>query len=166
MNMLELIQQDTGMVNRFNKFFDRGDIEECWLWKGACKIDPLGRYGIITVANPPHRRKHVAAHRFSLYVVTGILPDDKQACHKCNNPSCVNPHHLYWGTYHDNVMDRRNKWGKDKLLYNNIDEARSIKMLVMGTRRKDLDSLAKKLGISFGTVNGIKYGTAWKDVVI
>lgn len=47
----------------------------------------------------------IYAHRVSLVLSTNRCPKDLYACHKCNNPGCVRPSHLYWGTQQQNMHD-------------------------------------------------------------
>lgn len=75
----------------------------CWEWTG--RIDKWG-YGSIYV-KVDGRTRHYFAHRVSLYCVQGKLDPTKLVCHRCNNPRCVNPNHLYEGTHADNARDRR-----------------------------------------------------------
>lgn len=75
----------------------------CWLWTGA--VDKKG-YGQLT-----HKQKHYAAHRASYAAFKGN-PDGRLVCHHCDQPGCVNPAHLYSGTYSDNRADmlNRSRW--------------------------------------------------------
>jgi hypothetical protein len=58
-------------------------------------------YGYIRIDNKIHR-----THQLSYRLFVGDIPKDKIVCHACNNPSCINPNHLYLGTQADNMQDR------------------------------------------------------------
>lgn len=72
--------------------------ETCWLWTGATNI---GGYGVFWL-----NRRNLPAHHFP---VLELKPKDKLALHKCDVPSCVNPDHIFFGTYADNFRDMLNK---------------------------------------------------------
>jgi hypothetical protein len=55
------------------------------------------------------KKKSTQAHRFSWYLTNGEIPDGIYVCHKCDNPPCCNPKHLFLGTAKDNADDMRAK---------------------------------------------------------
>lgn len=69
----------------------------CWLWTGA-----VNRRGYGTWSESGFKG---LAHRVSLMMVETPADLSLFACHKCDNPPCVNPAHLYWGTVRDNNRD-------------------------------------------------------------
>lgn len=79
---------------RFFKKVDKTDY--CWNWKG--KLGPTG-YGTFF-----HNGKYYRVHRFSFFFFNGKMPLNN-VLHRCDNPKCVNPEHLYDGDQKDNMRD-------------------------------------------------------------
>lgn len=75
----------------------KNPISQCWEWKGS--ISEKG-YGTLR-----YEGKNYMAHRFAYETYNGELISDMIICHKCNNPKCINPDHLYQGTIRDNARD-------------------------------------------------------------
>lgn len=74
----------------------------CWMWNG--RINNKG-YGVMD-AEGPRRGRPVFAHRISYQLASGEpIPDGLCVLHRCDNPPCVNPDHLFLGTKTDNNRD-------------------------------------------------------------
>jgi hypothetical protein len=88
----------------------RRDPDGCWLWIGA--ITSLG-YGKFYVGRIRGRSCTIRAHRMSWILAHGENPGGLLVCHRCDNPRCVNPDHLFLGDQVANMADMRAK-GRSK----------------------------------------------------
>ena len=152
------------LVFRFWDKFDRPK-DECWLWKAG---KSSGGYGNIDRGDGCGYSS-IRAHRLSWMLYNGPIPNGLCILHKCDNPACVNPDHLFLGTKGDNAKDRDAKgrlvvcrgekhW-KSKLT---VLQVKQIKQLgQQGMRTRDI---AKRFPVTQRHIGRIIKGLFWKHV--
>jgi DNA-binding transcriptional regulator YiaG len=157
-------------TERFDASYMPEPMSGCWLWLGS--EHGSNGYGAIKVDG-----KSMPAHRYSYQRFVGEIPVGMFVCHRCDNPSCVNPYHLFLGTHQDNTDDkvRKNRQAKGKKLaeaqYENRpkgelngnsklsqDEVNQIRSLNMSQRK-----IAKIFGVSQPLISKIKRKEMWND---
>jgi hypothetical protein len=87
-----MIQKD---IDRFYSKVEK--TSSCWNWTHSKNKFGHGMFSF--------QGKTIGAHRFSFDLHKGSLPHNLFVCHSCDNPSCVNPSHLWLGTAKDNAQD-------------------------------------------------------------
>lgn len=149
---------------RFWAKVDKRGPDECWEWVGA-NTGGKSRYGILRVNN-----RGFLAHRLSYSLKHGNIPDGLCVLHRCDNPSCVNPGHLFLGTYLENNRDKARK-GRANPPYGTrepnhkltaADVIRIRKRYAAGdTRQRDI---AAQYGVSQRLISLIVRREAWRHI--
>jgi len=134
----------------------------CWNWTAGLLKDGYGSFAFKPFAQ--------SAHRGSWIIHNGAIPDGMLVCHRCDNRRCVNPDHLFLGTYLDNNHDMIEKcraiypcgsksfWSK--LTEKQVLEIRKRHANGDITQRK----LAQEYGIGYKAINKIIKRQRWNHV--
>jgi hypothetical protein len=134
---------------------------DCWVWQRS-KLKK--GYGKITIGSKKFgNRKNALAHRISYEIFVGPIPKGLQVCHDCDNPSCINPDHLFLGTNQDNVDDKQKKGRIGVFAVINEHKAALIKRDLLVMKQKDV---SLKHNIAIHIVKDISSGRSWKNVAI
>lgn len=134
----------------------------CWLWTAS---GTRAGYGLFWL-----NRRNELSHRVSWTIHYGAIPEGMLVCHTCDTPACVNPSHLFLGTYADNAQDRERKGrgaknipdskgernGRAKLTASDVQKIRQL--LNDGHSGR---SIAKQFGVSDVMVSFIRRGKNW-----
>lgn len=143
-------------LKRFWLLVKKGERDECWPWIGNKTPKGYGRFRF--------RGPLVASTRFSILIATGISSEDL-VCHRCDNPPCINPAHLFYGTYSENLKDAYSKGRKKPTISPACREARRntrnhVKLTpdqVREIRRRTGVESDRKLGKQFGVDRTVIY---------
>lgn len=146
------------------------DENSCWEWIGT--LNDSG-YGVL------RRRKKfrsmLRAHRYAMYLFDKLenINDKIKVLHKCDNPPCCNPFHLFLGTQLENIADMRNKgrehimpsWPGEKnprakLSWEDVRKIREIAPMI-GWGRYTI--LARQYGVSTTAIHDIINGKSWLE---
>jgi len=137
-----------------------GDPAECWPWQGALKETG---YGCVW-----RGRIRYLAHRLSYELFNGPIADGLFVCHKCDNPPCVNPDHLFLGTPADNMVDKTRK-GRGRNTFRpgelhpgaKLSQAQVEEILELRESGLSQRKVAKMYGIGRSSIANIWHGISY-----
>lgn len=149
------------IIDRFNeKVFYSPD--GCWYWIG--QISKNKKW-------PSHIRPYIKigqlpelAYRFSYSHFKEAIPPGSCVLHKCDNPICVNPDHLFLGTRKDNTYDMMAKGRKPigENHYKALLKDNDVLDIRMSTESHSV--MAKKYNVSNAYISAIRKGKTWKHI--
>lgn len=153
---MELTEKDKA------RFWAKVDIrgpEDCWEWRAAMLKDSYGGFKV--------KGRMLRANRVSFFLKEKSLQPGSHICHTCDNPKCVNPHHLFEGTPAANMTDRNLK--KRQAKGSSINTCKLTPQDVLAIRKKAdtgvfLKVLANEYGVSFSAIQCISARTTWKHI--
>jgi hypothetical protein len=160
-------------VDRFWRCMDKGTESECWIWKIALCQRGYGKFQV--------GRKTIRANRFAIVASGREIPDGMFSCHKCDNPPCCNPNHLFIGSPADNQMDmvlkgRSLKGDKNpsrihpELYRGENNHAHQLTDEIVSKLRENppiganMNSEALKYAVSASVLRGAILGSTWKHL--
>ena len=134
-------------------------VGDCLVWTGVTQRFGYGRVG--------HRGRLLFVHRLAWEDANGPIPNGLCVLHRCDNPACFNPNHLFLGTLADNNRDRDEKGRSAKGSGNGfakLDEEQVSEIKVRLASGETQASLAMEFAVNYRTISTIAVGRAWKHV--
>lgn len=142
---------------------DKRSADECWEWRGTRKESGYGRHWL------PRLGRYQQAHRVMWELRNGPVPAGQCVCHRCDNPGCVNPGHLFLATHLGNMRDKVAKGRAARQAGERHPGSKLTEAEVAGIRVAYASEnitqrqLAKRYGVVQRTVARIVTGVGWRN---
>lgn len=162
---LESLFTHAPMEERFWRRVEKRASDECWEWLGSKR--PNG-YGMVHTGG--RGGKYISTHRYSCELHYGPPPfQGAHTLHSCDNPSCVNPAHLRWGTASENILEAfaKNRKVAPRIIGENHPRAVLTEDQVKFIKAHpeiSTASLARIMGNKLGAVRAVRQGRTWKHL--
>jgi hypothetical protein len=147
---------------RFWSKVNRSAADACWTWKG--RVTEKNKYGRASVNG-----KKIPAHRVAFALANGAIPDGLYVLHRCDNPPCCNPAHLFLGTYKDNIddMDAKGRRVNNPPLGSNhgcakIDEWGACGIMARYLMGLPGGEVVDSTGLALRSARAIAHGQTWR----
>jgi len=152
------------LEDRFWRMVDKKSESECWKWQGQILASGYGRISLGSKKDGAE-----GAHRVSWKIFNKTsIPDGMFVMHKCDNPSCVNPHHLSIGTPKENTADMIAKGRKRTVAPKGEGNGKSLlneeKVRIIRSSTLNHAALGRELGVSPNCVRGVRIGRTWTHI--
>lgn len=166
--------------NPADRFWLRVDKSgDCWIWIGPKTGHGYGQF--------QSNKKRYKAHRYAWELENGPIPIGLEACHRCDNPACVRPSHIFLATHAENMRDCSRKGRNGMQRYpersslRNVDTRVQVRGEQQGNAKLTADKvrairqmradgvmtsvIAANMGIATSTVQRIVRRADWKHVL-
>lgn len=145
------------LAERFWEHVEKSD--GCWNWTATTR----GSNGYGQIGEGGQGGRNLSAHRVSWEIHNGPIPDGMFVLHRCDNPLCVNPDHLWLGTIAENNADRERKGrGADRRGEKSTTaKLTTEQVLAIRSDHRPQRIVAEAYGIRQGHVSRLKNGTRW-----
>lgn len=151
------VMYDPKVVQRVLKKFVSND-NGCMEWTAATDG---GGYGVFNLTTEPKKFVLVRVHRWVYQLIHAKwLPSDIFVCHRCDNPRCANPDHLFEGTNKDNVDDMLGKLRQQRKL--DASQVREIRRRLSDGEKPA--ALAREFNVAHPSIRAIRDNKSWKHL--
>lgn len=154
-------------INRFWKTVAfTANPDKCWNWQGKSKVRGYGRF---CVSINPNIERTIGCPRVSYYLHNKVDPIGYAVLHTCDNPTCVNPNHLYLGTNKENTVDMMRKGRGYHRKGQDHGMAKLSDVIVSKIKKEYIKGngnlLANKYGVNQSVISRIINNKSWAYVI-